>query len=412
MERRRFNIGLVGSVSNGKTTLVERLSGVNTKRHAAERKAGRTVKLGYANLLLWQCPTCTFLTTTGQTTTHCACPQCPATACTVAFELSLVDAPGHSALVKTMVRGTSVMDGALVVTDVTQVPHQRQTLEHLAILEILGVTRVLVIQNKCDLVPRATCWAHWQELTRQFQGTIAAQAAVIPICAQRGLGVTGVMAPLHQMCLNLQRDATLAPPSPYQGFAILRSFDINKPDTSVRDLKGGVLGGSMVGSQPLHVGDAIEIRPGWIQADRSARALETSVHTIFAEQQALQSCSAGGLFALGTNLDPTVTKGDRLVGHIAGRPEHLPPVVHGHTLKIVYVTVESSAAPLKLAVDQAYHFLWGHAVVPGVVIATSGKHTVQVRYDHPLCTYADRCIIYGKAAATGLVGLVGFGKVQ
>ena len=103
MSRKRFNIGLVGSVSNGKTTLVERLSSVNTKRHSSEMKEGRTVKLGYANLLMWKCFICNTIYTTGQKVSKKECEDCN-NPCTVEFELSLVDAPGHSAFIKTMIR--------------------------------------------------------------------------------------------------------------------------------------------------------------------------------------------------------------------------------------------------------------------------------------------------------------------
>ena len=62
-----INVGLVGHVANGKTTLVQRLSGVNTKKNSQEIKSGKTIKLGYANCIIWHCLICDAIYTTGQT---------------------------------------------------------------------------------------------------------------------------------------------------------------------------------------------------------------------------------------------------------------------------------------------------------------------------------------------------------
>jgi translation initiation factor 2 subunit 3 len=397
---------LVGSVSNGKTTLVEKLTGMNTKRHSKELKEGRTIQLGYANLLLWKCTMCGEVVTTGQKIQQRVCDYC-SNACQVEFELSLVDAPGHSAYIKTMIRGSSIMEAAIVVTDVKQIPHQTQTLEHLAILEILGVKRVLVVQNKCDLVTADECLAHYTELKAQFSGTLAAQAPVVPICAQRGLNVSVVMAQIYNMCLELQHEVRLPPA--YEGFAIIRSFDINKPDTGVMDLKGGVIGGCVVGTRPICVGDQVEIRPGLIQPDNTFLPLRTKVLTIFSEQKSVQSCEPGGLFALGTNLDPAATKSDRLVGSVAGLPHTLPPVVSDAILRVVYVTLDKNKKPPKLSEDHVYFFVWGNLVVKGHPKTMPTKHTFRITYDQPMCSYVNRCIIYGKKSDG--MALIGFGTL-
>lgn len=407
MSRKRFNIGLVGSVSNGKTTLVERLSSVNTKRHSSEMKEGRTVKLGYANLLMWKCFICNTIYTTGQKVSKKECEDCN-NPCTVEFELSLVDAPGHSAFIKTMIRGSSIMEAAIVVTDVKQIPHQHQTLEHLAILEILGVKRVLVVQNKCDLVTQDECASHYSKLCEQFRGTIAEGAPVIPICAQRGLNVPIVVSQLYKMCLTLQSELKDTH-YPYNGFAIIRSFDINKPDTGVNELRGGVLGGCLVGPHPIHVGDIIEIRPGLIKPDNTFIPLHTKILTVFSEQKSIQECEMGGLFALGTNLDPTTTKSDRLVGSVAGIPESLPPVIQENDIKVVYVSFDKEQKGSKLVPDQPYHFLWGNLVVKGTVTKTNTKHVYHIKYEHPICSYTDKCIIYGKTSQSPTT-MIGFGN--
>lgn len=405
--RRRFIIGLVGSVSNGKTTLVERLSGVNTKRHSSEMKEGRTVKLGYANLIVWKCTMCESISTTGQKSSKKECEYCN-NSCQSEFELSLVDAPGHSAFIRTMIRGSSVMEAAIVVTDAKQIPHQHQTLEHLAILEILGVKKIIVVQNKCDLVTQPECQSHYEQLRLQFKGTVADNAPVIPICAQRGLNISVVMTQLYAMCKSLQEEESKVT-YPFSGFAIIRSFDINKPDTTVSDLKGGVLGGCLIGPEHVNVGDVVEIRPGLIRSDNSFIPLRTTVRTIFSEQKSVQNCEFGGLFALGTNLDPTATKSDRLVGSVAGPPDRLPPVIRENNIKVVYITLEKDSKSSKLSESETYHFMWGNLVVKGQIAKTDTKNVFHITYEHPVCNYTNRCIIYGKKSEG--FSMVGFGTI-
>ena len=405
--RKKFIIGLVGSVSNGKTTLVERLSGVNTKKHSSEKKEGRTVKLGYANLLLWKCKPCHRIYSTGQKSTKQECDKC-GNPCTVDFELSLVDAPGHSAFIKTMIRGSSVMEAAIVVTDVKQIPHQHQTLEHLAILEILGVRKVLVIQNKCDLVSKEECNQHYDELKTQFQSTIAEHASVIPICAQRGFNIQVVVKELYKLCTELG-SSSQGNVDDFSGFAIIRSFDINRPDTGVNDLKGGVLGGCLFGQTPFYLEDLIEIRPGIIRTDGSFTPLRTRIKSIFSEQKSVNTCVFGGLFALGTTLDPSATKSDRIVGCVAGYSHQLPPVVNSNEIKVTYILLDIKDKPQKLDDETMYYFMWGNLVVRGKPVKVS-KNQFKITYEHPICIYTKKCLIYSKKT-NQTTSLIGFGNL-
>lgn len=392
MLRTRFNIGFVGAVSNGKTTVVGCLSGVNTKRHSAEQKSGRTVQLGYANVLLWYCKSCGEIFSSGQKVKQKKCDFCD-NDCQVEFELSLCDCPGHNSFIKTMIRGVSVIDAAIMVTDVTKPPNTKQNLEHLAILEVLGVKDLIIIQNKCDLVDEATCIKNVQILHQEFKGTIGENSPVIPICAQRGINIDNVIAHLYRLCKKLQTYSK--PSSKYSGFTIIRSFDINKPDTDIDQLKGGVLGGCVIGDQEIKVGDILEIRPGLITQDKSHIPLQTKINTIFSEQQSLPSCTTGGLFALGTLMDPSLTKADRLIGSIIGPPDKLPPVVCTATIKITYINLEAQKIE-KLKHDKDYYFMMGNLFIKGKCKATDKKNTFTVEFDHPICTYVQKCIIYTK----------------
>ena len=142
------NIGLVGHVDHGKTTLTERLSGKWTDTHSEELKKGITIRLGYANTSFKKCTKCK-----GEKvyTVKDKCNYCNSNT-KVLRTVSFVDAPGHESLMATMLSGANVMDGALLLVSANESCPQLQTREHLMALEIIGIKNVIIVQNKIDLV--------------------------------------------------------------------------------------------------------------------------------------------------------------------------------------------------------------------------------------------------------------------
>ena len=110
------NIGLVGHVDHGKTTLTQALSGVWTDTHSEERKRGISIKLGYADTAFYK-------TTKGE---FYASGRRPDGGKDVDKELqrviSFVDAPGHETLMAIMITGASIMDGAMLMVAANDVP--------------------------------------------------------------------------------------------------------------------------------------------------------------------------------------------------------------------------------------------------------------------------------------------------
>jgi translation initiation factor 2 subunit 3 len=152
-----INIGTIGHVAHGKSTLVKAISGINTVRHYDEKFRNITIKLGYANAKLFKCP-------------NCPAPQCyksfgsgkadkvmcPNKDCNCQLMLvrhvSFVDCPGHDTLMATMLAGAAVMDAALLLVAGNQPYPQPQTREHLIAVDIMQLEHILVIQNKIDIV--------------------------------------------------------------------------------------------------------------------------------------------------------------------------------------------------------------------------------------------------------------------
>jgi translation initiation factor 2 subunit 3 len=111
---------------------------------------------------------------------------------------------------------------------------------------------------------------------------------------------------------------------------IARSFDINKPGTKPKNMRGGVLGGT-VGIGKIKVGDKIEIKPGRT-TKKGLETIKTEVNSLHSGV-ARDSLGPGGLVAIGTSLDPAMTKSDSLLGNVIGKPGTLPPVWNKFTVE-------------------------------------------------------------------------------
>jgi translation initiation factor 2 subunit 3 len=400
------NIGLVGHVANGKTTLVKALTNVNTKRSSSEVKSGRTIKLGYANCIIWKCPICETVQTTGQDQKKVDC-------CSFDLEpsqhVSFIDAPGHHSYVHTMIKGTAIIDAAIIVEDCRVTTLQPQTLEHLIILEVLGVRNVIVIQNKIDLATPVQIRNNWEMMKREFKGTVADGAPIIPISAQSRIGIDTVQDYLSRMVTfalkNMKKFTSNV-------FTVIRSFDINKPDTGVEELRGGVLGGTVTGESGYKIGDEIEIRPGYLSG-QTYHPLKTKILTIFSESKSCKDMGRGGLYGIGTRLDPCLTKADRLVGSLAGFPDQLPPLLTEIDIKVIGL----KNVP-RIKSGNVYQLIIGSNVVRAVAkkstngqgdaSKSSPKTTIMVLHK-PICTVDKKCLIYSTDAATQLLGLGLFG---
>ena len=136
------NIGMVGHVDHGKTTLTQALSGTWTDTHSEERKRGISIKLGYADTAFYR-------TKKGDSY---AMGKRPDGKDDDAKELlravSFVDAPGHETLMAVMISGSSIMDGALLLVAANEQCPQPQTREHLMALEIAGIENIVVFRTR------------------------------------------------------------------------------------------------------------------------------------------------------------------------------------------------------------------------------------------------------------------------
>jgi translation initiation factor 2 subunit 3 len=238
--------------------------------------------------------------------------------------VSFVDCPGHDILMATMLNGAAVMDGALLLVAGNESCPQPQTSEHLAAVEIMRLKHIIILQNKIDLVQENAAANQYDAIVKFIQGTIADGAPVIPISAQLKYNIDVVCEYICGKIPVPKRDFT----SPCH-MIVIRSFDVNKPGAEVDDIQGGVAGGSIL-QGVLKVGQPIEVRPGIVSKDAEGRIkctpISSRIVSLFAEQNQLKYAVPGGLIGVGTTVDPTLTRADRLVGQVLGEVGKLPKV--------------------------------------------------------------------------------------
>lgn len=323
-----MNVGTIGHVAHGKSTVVKGLSGVHTIRFKQEKERNITIKLGYANAKIYKCddpdikrPDCykSFVSSTPDVV-----PCDEGGNYRLVRHVSFVDCPGHDILMATMLNGAAVMDAALLLIAGNETCPQPQTSEHLAAVEIMRLKHIIILQNKVELIKEQQAQAQYDEIKKFVAGTTAENSPIIPISAVLKYNIEVVCEYLCTLVPIPPRDFTS-----YPKMIILRSFDVNKPGQEVQGLKGGVAGGSIL-KGVLKMGDEIEIRPGIVSKDSEGavvcKPILSRIMSLAAEQNQLQFAVPGGLIGVGTKIDPTLTRGDRLVGHVLGHPDKLPKI--------------------------------------------------------------------------------------
>jgi len=311
------NIGLVGHVDHGKTTLTQALSGVWTDTRSEERRRGISIKLGYADTAFYK-------TDSGQ---YYATGRRPEGGKDIDSELqrvvSFVDAPGHETLMAIMITGASIMDGAMLMVAANETCPQPQTREHLMALEIAGIRNIVIVQNKIDLVTKERAMESYKEIKEFLEGTIAQNAPVIPVSAHHDVNLDILIEAIEQTIPtpNRQEDERAV-------MHIARSFDVNRPGTRPAKLTGGVIGGSIV-EGAFREGDEIIIGPGRkIEQGNKTRwePIETTITSMQGGGGKRDVMMAGGLCGLGTLLDPSITTADNLSGQVLAKKGELPTI--------------------------------------------------------------------------------------
>jgi len=401
------NIGTLGHVDNGKSTLVQALTGVWTARHSEELRRGITIRVGYADAAFYKCTKCR---PPGCYTTE---EKCPTHGSEVKFlrAVSFVDCPGHHSLMVTMLSGAALMDGAMFVLASNVKCPQAQDREHLLAAEIAGLKNIVLVQNKIDIVDRERAMENLKEIREFAKGTVASRAPIIPVSAQHKLNVDVLIEALEKHVPTPKRDVA-APPKMF----VLRSFDVNKPGTQAKDLVGGVIGGSIV-QGVFKVGDEVEIRPG-IGAESGGKVryqpVTTTIQSLQTGGGSVKEATSGGLVAIGSTLDSSLTKSDGLVGNVVGRLGTLPESSDKLTLDVELfekaVGTENMVTVQKIRTNEALVLNVATSVTSGVV-TSAREDLIDVALRKPVCAEPA-----SKVALSRRIGeswrLIGVGKIK
>lgn len=401
------NIGTLGHVDNGKSTLVQSITGIWTARHSEELRRGITIRIGYADVFVYRCQKCR------PPHNYTTSPRCPNCGSETKFRrgISFVDCPGHHSLMVTMLSGAALMDGALFVIASNVKFPQAQDREHLLAAQMVGIQRLVVVQNKIDLVDRARAVENYEEIKSFAKNTVAADAPLVPVSAQHGINTDVVLYEMEKRIPTPKRDPAASP-----RMYVLRSFDVNKPGTEVEDLRGGILGGSVI-QGTFRVGDEIEIKPGLpIQTGGKTRyeALVSKVTSLNVSKGPVTEARSGGLVGVGTALDPSLTKADGLVGSVVGKVGELPQVLDRLTAEVTLferaVGTEQLVPVDKIKTNEPLVLNVGTAVTSGVV-TSAREDLIDVSLRKPVCP-----IPSFKIAVSRRIGdswrLIGFGSLK
>lgn len=401
------NIGTLGHVDNGKSTLVQALTGVWTARHSEELRRGITIKIGYADVFIYKCPKCRG---PYNYTVQTKCPNC-ASETKFKRAMSFVDCPGHHSLMVTMLSGSALMDGALFVLASNAKCPQAQDREHLLAAQSVGIKNLVFVQNKIDVISKDRALENYKEIKGFVKGTIAEDAPIVPVSAQHGTNMDVLLREIEDRIPTPKRDLS-APPRLY----VLRSFEVNKPGTEIDDIVGGVVGGSIV-QGVFRVGDPIEIRPGILiqEAGKSRyEPLATTVRSLSVSKGQVQEATSGGLVGIGTDLDPSLTKSDGLVGSVAGKVGTLPTTLGKITLDVKLfekvVGTELAVAVDKIRTNDALVLNVGTTVTSGVV-SSACEDLADINLRKPVCVEVGAKVAISRRIADSW-RLIGFGTLR
>ena len=402
-----INIGMIGHVDHGKTTLTQRLTGKWTDEHSEEIKRGISIKLGYADAAFYKCPNCE------EPECYSVSKKCPSCGNkTVLLRVvSFVDAPGHETLMAIMLSGAAIMDGAVLVIAANEHCPQPQTREHLTALDLANINNIVIIQNKIDLVSEKNAIKNHEQILKFIKGTCAEGSPIIPVSSHHDININVLIKAIDEHIPTPKRDLD-KPPRMY----IARSFDINKPGSRPRDLKGGVIGGSLI-QGVLKKGENIEIAPGRrteTEGKKTLETIETTVDSLFTGGKSVKEAAPGGLIAIGTTLDPARTKSDSFSGKVVGKPKKLPETMDSFNLsitllkRVVGTIEEKNVEPIKT--NEPLMLTIGTATTVGIV-SEAHDQKIGAKLKLPVCAEEGQRIAISRRI-DGRWHLIGYGEIE
>jgi selenocysteine-specific elongation factor len=347
-----FVLGTAGHIDHGKSTLITALTGIDPDRLAEEKRRGMTIDLGFAHLLL---------------------PS--------GLEVGIVDVPGHARFIRNMLAGTHGLDAVLLViaADEGVMP---QTREHLEIIDLLDVSRGIVVLSKVDLVDADWLALVKSEVREAIKGTSLNGAPIVPFSAVTGEGKADLVAALDELFAG----SSARPDAGRPRLPIDRVFTMSG--------FGTVVTGTLVDGT-LAVGDELEVVPrGRTVRVRGLQQHSRKVETASPGSRVAANLSGvekdevgrGDVLARRGTLHPT-RRIDAAVRVLASAPQSLR---HGAELLLHTGTAEVGSRVILLEADE---------------IAAGEQGWVQLYLERPIAAAEqDRFIVRVPSPATTIAG--------
>jgi translation initiation factor 2 subunit 3 len=310
-----INIGIIGHTANGKSTITSAIAKEATQRHSSEKKQNITKKLGYANAKIFKCPDCSaptcYQSTSSKESIH-KCNLC-SKECELVRHVSFVDVPGHNQLMPTMLNGTSVMNYTILVESVTNetIP-ELQTKEHFEIALKAGLKTQLVCLNKLDLMSKnkkdvLNVIIKMQKYLAEHQ---CEKIPIVPVSGTMDCNIDVLCEYIAKLPIPEKRLT-----EDYK-MIIVRTFNINNEKMQIKELKGGVIGGSILQGK-IMVNDDVTIFPGFIEKTSDNQWKYTPLKTkILSINTTLDYAIPGGLIGIQLDIDSAFTGNDQLIGQV------------------------------------------------------------------------------------------------
>ena len=374
-----INIGTSGHVDHGKTTLIEAITGVWTSGHSEELRRGITIKVGYADAAFYKCQNCE---PPSNYSVQPKCNLCDSDA-QLTRVVSFVDSPGHESLMANMLSGGALMDGSILVIAANEKVPQPQTREHLLALQVLGINNIVIVQNKVDLVEKEKAVENYNQIIEFVSGSVAEKAPIIPISAQHRMNIDVLIENIEKHIPTPERINNNT------GIMhILRSFDINKPGTPIKNIKGGALGGALIQGE-FETGGEIEILPGiYNEKKNKYEPIFSEIASLATGAGIVDKVKPGGLVAIGSKLDPSFIKSDSLIGSVIGKPNSLPDTVEEISIDInLFDTAVGTQDMVKvdpIKNKENLRLNIGTAVTTGTVTGSKNQR-IEIRVKKPVC---------------------------
>lgn len=305
-------IGTAGHIDHGKSTLLRALTGMEPDRRKEERERGMTIDLGFAYLRL----------PSGQ-------------------EVGVVDVPGHQRFIKNMLAGVGGIDLALFVVAATE-SWMPQSQEHLEILDLLGISRGVIVLTKIDLVDDEWLEMVEEEVRDKVRGTVLADAPIVKVSPPTGQGLDDLKLAIDAAIRDAPKPVDLGRPRLW----VDRVFTIKGSGTVVT---GTLQGGS------VRVEDELEVIP-WGDLVR--------VRGMQSHNRPIEESPVGGRVALNlAGLESDIGRGDALARpgqivpssiinvHLKTVPGLLRPLPRVSLLKLYIGTAERMAKVKLLDVE-------------------------------------------------------------